>query len=348
MAHGLEKNAQGEYAFALRGNPAWHGLGTVFDKDAEIKTADMLKMAHLNDWNVRLEPAIIPDGYNTTGDLNMVVRNNPDGNGNDVLAVVGERYHVYQNEQLFEFGDSILDGGAAWDTAGSIKGGRQVFGSLVVPREFILDPKGAADKTVTYLLVHSSHDGSAAVQAMVTPVRVVCQNTLGMALSRGNKSRDKSKQSFKLRHTKTLRENVEVARTAIGLTLTYMDEFERQAQALYKTSVNDKQWNDIITALYPRPEVEAGKKSGALTLWENKIDLLNDLYFKSPTNETVKGTAWGALNALTERVDYFRGSRGNDGAVSEANIAAASGFDSQVNAEKNRIFSAVKELTLTK
>lgn len=348
MAHGLEERANGEYAFALRSTPAWHGLGTVFDKDADIKTSDMLRMAHLDGWNVRLEPAIIPDGYNTTGDLNMVVRTNPDGNGNDVLAVVGERYHVYQNEQLFEFGDAILDGGAAWESAGSIKGGRQVFGSLVVPKEFILDPKGANDRTVTYLLVHSSHDGSAAVQAMITPVRVVCQNTLGMALAGNRRRKDGSKQSFKLRHTKTLRENLEVARTAMGLTLSYMDEFEKQAQALYSATVTDKQWNDIITALYPRPDVEAGKKSGALTLWENKIDLLNDLYFKSPTNETIKGTGWGALNALTERVDYFRGSRGNDGRVSEANIAAASGFDSQVNAEKNRIFSAVKELTLSK
>jgi len=348
MAHGLEERADGGYAFALRSTPAWHGLGTVFDKDADISTADMLSMARLDNWNVRLEPALIPAGYNTTGDLNMVVRDNPDGNGNDVLAVVGERYNVYQNEQLFEFGDSILDGGAAWESAGSIKGGRQVFGSLVVPKEFILDPKGANDKTVTYLLVHSSHDGSAAVQAMITPVRVVCQNTLGLAINSNKRRKDGTKQSFKLRHTKTLAANIEVARTALGLTMNYMDEFAKQAQALFETTVTDKQWNDIITTLYPRPEVEKGKKSGALTLWENKIDLVNDLYFKSPTNENVKGTAWGALNALTERVDYFRASRGNDGAISEANIAAASGFDSQVNAEKNRIFSAIKELTLTK
>jgi hypothetical protein len=125
-----------------------------------------------------------------------------------------------------------------------------------------------------------------------------------------------------------------------------MDKFEQQARELFEASVTDKKWNEIITTLYPKPEVQEGKKSGALTLWENKIDLLNDLYFKSPTNETIKGTGWGALNALTERVDYFRQSRGNSGEVSESNIAAASGFDSQVNAEKNRILSVVKELTL--
>jgi hypothetical protein len=342
MAHGLEERADGSYSFAVRDTPAWHGLGTVFDKDAEITTADMLKMARLNDWNVRLEPALMPEGYTVNCDYSYVVRDNPDGNGNDILSIVGERYNVYQNEQLFEFGDAILDGGAKWESAGSIKQGRQVFGSLVVPKEFVLDPQGANDKTVTYLLVHSSHDGSAAVQAMITPIRVVCQNTLGFAIN--DNKRNGLKQSFKLRHTKTLSANLEVARSAMGLTLNYMDEFERQAQELYKKAINDKQWNDIVTALYPRPDVQEGKKSGALTIWENKVDLLNDLYFKSPTNTTITGTAWGALNALTERVDYFRGSRGNDGKISESNIAAASGFDSQVNAEKNRIFKAVKEL----
>jgi phage/plasmid-like protein (TIGR03299 family) len=345
MAHDLEARENG-YAFATRGEPAWHGLGTVFDKDADITTKQMLELASLQNWNVRLEDALFPEQYNVNGEFFYVVRNNPDGNGNDVLAIVGDRYRVYQNEQLFEFGDAILDGGAKWETAGSIKQGRQVFGSLSVPREFILDPQGANDKTLTYLLVHSSHDGSAAVQAMITPVRVVCQNTLNMALNDASRKRGSLKQSFKFRHTSTLQQNATQAREALKLTYSYMDTFEKQARELFETSVNDKKWNDIITTLYPKPEVQEGKKSGALTLWENKVDLLNDLYFKSPTNETIKGTGWGALNALTERVDYFRQSRGNSGEVSESNIAAASGFDSQVNAEKNRIMAVVKELTL--
>ena len=335
MAHALEQSVDGEYAFALRGEPAWHGLGTVFDKDADINTADMLKLARLNDWNVRLEPVNIPEGYNRNTDHQYVVRNNPDGLGNDVLAVVGERYRVYQNEDLFAFGDNILDGGAAWESAGSIKNGRQVFGSLVVPREFILDPKGAADKTVTYLLVHTSHDGSAAIQAAITPVRVVCQNTLNLALN-------SKKQSFKIRHTATATDRLEDARKALSLTFSYMDEFQLEAKQLFETAIDDKKFFDIITSLYPKPTVaDATKKNASLTVWENKIDLLNDLYFKSPTNENIKGTAWGALNALTERVDYFRQQRKDS---TEASVAAASGFDSQVNAEKNRIFTAVKAL----
>ena len=329
MAHALEMSDSGEVAFAIRGEPAWHGLANVlFDKDAHVKTADMLKAAKLHDWNVTLEPVVIPDGYRTTKDSYMVTRTNPFDSGTDVLAVVGERYKVLQNEQLFDFGDAIVDGGAAWESAGSIKDGRVVFGSLVVPKEFVLDPQGANDKTVTYLLVHTSHDGSTAVQANITPVRVVCQNTLNMALSG-------SKQSFKIRHTSTVEGKLQIARDALGITFAHMDKFEELAQQLFAKSVTDKKFNKIITDLYPKPESD---NKGSITKWEDKIDLLNDLYFKSVTNENIRGNLWGVFNTLTERMDYFRAGRKG---TQEGVLAAASGFDPVVNAEKNRILTAI-------
>ncbi len=85
-------------------------------------------------------------------------------------------------------------------TAGSIKGGRVVFGSLALQRETVLDPSGVADKVKTYLLINTSHDGSIAIQASITPVRVVCANTLNLALG-GKKKKNGIKQSFKIRHT---------------------------------------------------------------------------------------------------------------------------------------------------
>jgi len=179
----------------------------------------MLALSHLNDWNVRLEPVQIPDGYTSKATSQLVVRDNPFDQKPEVLAVVGDRYKVVQNEALFDFGDGILDGGAKWESAGSIKDGKVVFGSLVVPREFTLDPQGANDTTKTYLLVHTSHDGSTAVQANITPVRVVCQNTLNMALAG-------SKQSFKIRHTQTVNGKIDEARRVLGLTFAHMDKFE--------------------------------------------------------------------------------------------------------------------------
>jgi phage/plasmid-like protein (TIGR03299 family) len=331
MAHALEEFDNGQVAFALRGAPAWHGLANAtFDVDADISTADMLKGAMLKDWNVRLEPCVYPDGYRTKGNMNYVVRTNPADQGTDVLAVVGDRYRVFQNEDLFDFGDNILDGGASWESAGSIKDGKVVFGSLVVPREFILDADGIADKTTTYLLVHSSHDGSASVQASITPVRVVCQNTLNMALR-------STKQSFKVRHTLKVEGRVAEARRVLGLTFAHMDEFETMAKALFETEMNAKQWSDLVKSIYPLDDTAP---KGTATKHQQKMDVLDELYFKAPTQDGIRGTAWGALNAMTERLDYFRPSRTANG---EAIIAAASGFDAMVNAEKARILSAVRE-----
>jgi phage/plasmid-like protein (TIGR03299 family) len=203
---------------------------------------------------------------------------------------------------------------------------------MVIPREFILDPQGANDKTVTYLLVHTAHDGSSSVQANITPVRVVCQNTLNMALNG-------SKQSFKIRHTSGTQARVDEARRVLGLTFGHMDNFEAISRQLFEVSIDNKKFHDIITAVYPMPDASAGKAS--MTKWESKVDLITDIYHQSPTMTNIKGTAWGALNAMTERLDYFRASRTTDGS---ALIGAASGFDPSTNAEKALILSAVKEL----
>lgn len=331
MAHALEISESGEVAFALRGEPAWHGLANVlFDKDAHVTTAEMLEAGKLKGWNVRLEDIPLPDTYRSSQSNQLVIRTNPFDGGTDVLAVVGDRYKVVQNEDLFDFADGILDGGATWESAGSIKNGRVVFGSMVVPREFILDPQGANDKTVTYLLVHTSHDGSTAVQANITPVRVVCQNTLNMAIKG-------SKQSFKIRHTATVDGKIVEARRVLGLTFAHMDTFESVAQQLFETKVTDAQWDKLISELYPLDD-QASKT--AQTRHAQKVDTLQALWKVSPTNEKIKNTGWGALNALTERIDYYRSGRKG----TESIQAAASGFDPVVNAEKARVFEAVRSL----
>jgi phage/plasmid-like protein (TIGR03299 family) len=332
MAHELEINeTTGETAFALRGEPAWHGLGTVFEPDAHVTTAGMLELAHLNNWNVRLEAIPTPEGYTMSATNQLVVRDNPFDKAPEVLAVVGDRYNVVQNEQLFDFADGILDGSASWESAGSIKGGKVIFGSLAIDREFALDPKGANDVTKTYLLVTTSHDGSTSVSANITPVRVVCQNTLNMALRH-------STQSFKIRHTSTVDGKIAIAREALNLTFEHMDEFETMARQLFETEVTKAQFDALVANLYPEPEDDASKV--AQTRYNQKVDLMQYLYTEGATNANIKGTAWGALNALTEYIDYYR--EGRNG--SEAIIGAASGFDPVVNKQKNRILDAVLAL----
>ena len=332
MAHELESQ-NGVASFASFREPAWHGLGTVFTE--EKTTSEMLVAANLNNWNVRLEDMPIPSHLSSDKEYQYVVRTNPtDKTQTDILGVVGERYHVLQNEDLFSFGDNILDGGGRWETAGSLKGGRQVFGSLALERETILDPNGVADKVKTYLLINTSHDGSIAIQASITPVRVVCANTLNVALNR-TKKKDGVKQSFKIRHTQTANGKVQIARQTLGLANAYMDEFDKMAHAMIAKEISAKDFNDIILAAYPKPDKDT---KGAVKKWENKIDMINDIY-TGEFNGMIAGNAWGAFNALTERLDWYRSARGGN---NESILASASGFDPAINAEKNRLLTVVR------
>jgi phage/plasmid-like protein (TIGR03299 family) len=326
MAHELE-TVNGQTAFASLREPAWHGLGTVFTE--EVSTAEMLKLAHLDNWNVRLEDVAIPEGFASDRSFSFVTRTNPfNSEQNDVLGVVGERYVPLQNEDLFDFGDLMLDGGGRWETAGSIKGGRQVFGSLALERETVLDPNGVSDKVNTYLLINTSHDGSVAIQASITPVRVVCANTLNLAL------KGKAKQSFKIRHTSTASGKVAQAREALGLANLYMNEFDKMAQEMISKEITKAKFDEIVALAYPAPEKDA---KGSFKKYNDKIDLIQSIYV-GEYNNTISGTAWGAFNALTERLDWYRSGRGGD---NESILAAASGFDPVTTAEKNRLLQLV-------
>jgi phage/plasmid-like protein (TIGR03299 family) len=319
-----------------RSNPAWHSAANkVWNTDEETPTIpQIMESAKLANWNVRLED--ISTGFpqhNFVSDSFLVVRDNPDG-GTDVLSTVGSRYKTVQNEELFSFAQNLHDSNpdVTVDSAGSFKNGRVVFGTWNIPNQLVLDPNGANDVTNLYLVVYTSHDGSVAVQTAITPVRVRCQNTLNLAMK-------KAKQSFKIRHTQTVEGKIAQAREALGLSVAYFDEFSKQANELFTREVTDLQFNKIINELYPKPEAD---KKGSMKKWENKIDLVQDLYFKSPTNENIKGTAWGVLNTLTERLDYFRTARTGNA----ENLAySASGFDPVITAEKNALVKKILTLT---
>jgi phage/plasmid-like protein (TIGR03299 family) len=332
MSHDLE-SVNGQTSFASLRQPAWHGLGTVFEE--EVTTKEMLDLANLNDWNVRLEDVAIPDGFASDKGYSFVTRTNPfDREQNDVLGVVGERYVPMQNEDLFDFGDLMLDGGGRWETAGSIKGGRQVFGSLALERETVLDPNGVGDKINTYLLINTSHDGSVAIQASITPVRVVCANTLNVALS-SVKGKKGIKQSFKIRHTATASGKVQQAREALGLANAYMDEFDIMAKEMIESEISKSKFDELIALAYPAPAGE--DKKGSYKKYQSKVDLLQSIYV-GQYNNTIAGTKWGAYNALTERLDWYRSARGG---TNESILASASGFDPMINAEKNRLLKLV-------
>lgn len=329
-------------AFASRGEPAWHLLGTVFPEDQNMTTSDMLDLAHMSGWDVRFADVNVTgvaDNRHATPQRG-VVRTNPFDGENDLLAVVGERYHLYQNEDVLAFADNLTDGGLVWETAGSIKDGRVIFGSLRAPKTITLDPKGRKDEIRDYLLVTSSHDGSIPLTAMNTPVRVVCQNTLNAALTK-----KAVKQAFRIRHTQSMAGRVEEARKILAINSAYFSEFVKVAEELITTEITKAQFDKIIDLTFPAPDKDA--KAAAKTRYAKKIDLAQDIYVGQAdgpdTMGTITGTAWGAYNALTEMSDWYRKPRKDD---AESVVSAASGFDSVTTAKKNKILEIVSTVAL--
>jgi hypothetical protein len=114
-----------------------------------------------------------------------------------------------------------------------------------------------------------------------------------------------------------------------------MDEFDKMAHAMIQQEVTAQQFNDIVLAAYPKPDKDT---KGAVKKWENKVDVINDIY-TGQFNGMIAGTSWGAFNALTERLDWYRSARGGS---NESILASASGFDPMINAEKNRLLKVVQ------
>lgn len=307
---------KGRALFASHREVAWHGLGTVFTREI-TDYREMLTEAGLADWDVRFTPLSTLTGT-VLDRWQAVIRNSATGE-EIVMGVVGRRYTIWQNESAFSFLQSLSDG-ARWETAGALgDNGERVFGSLAFEREIVLDPTGVADTVKTYALVSTSHDGSGSATAGLTPVRVVCQNTLNAAL--GNLS-----NVMKFRHTASIEERAAQAAEFFRFEHIYFDRFEESAAALYAAKFSDKQFENAFTTLFPKPEDNV---KGALTKWENK----RGNYFgawNAEANAGIKGTAWGAWQAMTEANQWSRNIQDTDKG-SENFFSAGAGFDGPTN-----------------
>lgn len=317
--------------FASHREPAWHGLGTVFQQEV-TDYMQMLDLAGLSGWDVREEDLFIESerSINWASTAKAIVATI--GDEDRVLGVTGSRYEIVQNEDAFSFLQSLHDG-ARWETAGAIKDGRVVFGSMAFDRDFVLDPSGVADVVKSYLLVHTSHDGSTGVAGGVTPVRVVCQNTLNLAIKSG------ITQKFNIRHTIKADERMRAEAEAWRVAHTYMDAFEAEAASLYAQKVTDSQFMGIVEGMFPRPVED---KKGAEAKWENKVNLFSQAWNGAP-NAGIKNTGWGALNALTEANQWGRKTQNTKNGA-ENFSAAGAGFDIPTNTFRNTALAAVKAL----
>ena len=207
-------SANVESMFYVRTAP-WHGLGTKVIEAPDSEGA--LVAAGLN-WNVVQEPI-----YTREEEMIDGYRANVRDSDRRVLGVVTDRYKIVQNREAFAFTDELLGEGVRYETAGSLQGGRRVWLLAHMPREYII----SGERISPYLLFSNAHDGSGAIKVALMPIRVVCQNTLNLALNT-------AKRSWSMNHTGDIRGKMQEAKDTLFMAETYMDELGKEFESLRK------------------------------------------------------------------------------------------------------------------
>ena len=286
-------------SMAYAGAVPWHGFGTKLTKRM---TSEQALSAGGLDWEVKLTDvrAVKEDGKEIECEENRaVVRLDNDS----VLGVVGTSYVPLQNKEAFGFFDTaITERKAIFETVGALGKGERVWMlAKVEGSDFSVLPDDAIQP---YLLLSHSHDGSSCVRAKFTPIRVVCQNTLRVALA-------KSSDEIKIRHTGDVAGKIRSAGDILRVAGAMIDEtkpiFIKMAQ---------KQVTSKVAELYIRkslqPSFSESKEASARL--DTMVDSVADLMENGRGSDIkgVRGTAWGAYNAITEFIDHKRKVRGGE------------------------------------
>lgn len=223
-----------ESMFYVRETP-WHGLGTRVNEALNSKEA--LTAAGL-EWNVVQEPI-----YTETEELIEGYKANVRDTDRQVLGVVTDRYKIVQNQEAFAFTDELLGEGVRYETAGSLQGGRKIWLLAHLPHEYII----SGERISPYLVFFNSHDGSGAIKAAITPIRVVCQNTLNLALST-------AKRSWSMIHTGDIKGKMQEAKDTLFMAEKYMDDLGKEFETLRRKKLTDQQVLEYIEILLPLEE----------------------------------------------------------------------------------------------
>ena len=283
----------------LNARPAWHGLGTVVDRAPSPQEA--LRLARL-DWEVELHELQYQTQISRqTVQHRAVVRHNGDGS-TATLGVVGPEYTPVANSVLAELAEQFnRDGVVKVESAGSLNGGARVW--FLLKGETIEVRPG--DETHPYILLSNAHDGSAALSASGTTVRVVCSNTLAMALG--------SSRKIAFRHTSGIASRVEEIARVSREFVAGRDLRQQQMQALVNKQLTRGEVEDFFMSVYIRTlglqlptAAEAAAKGGRVQAARTKAEERIGRWAQIATLEwDVRGsgrTAWAALTAITEEM----------------------------------------------
>lgn len=261
-----------EKMFYVRETP-WHGLGTkVMEAPA---SEEALKIAGL-DWKV----------YTTGKELIEGFKVNVRDTDRRVLGVVSDRYKIVQNQEAFSFTDELLGEGVRYETAGSLQNGRKVWLLARMPHEYII----SGERITPYLVFFNSHDGSGAIKAALTPIRVVCQNTLNLALST-------AKRSWSMIHTGNIQGKIQEARDTLFLAEKYMDSLGKEFESLRKKKLSDRQVQEYIEILLP---IEDGSTPQQIRNMKRLREDLEMRYYDAPDLKDLGNNGYRFVNAVSD------------------------------------------------
>lgn len=288
---------------AYANTPAWHHKGNVLDTLGELGMDVPTALAESGlDWTVSKVPifAAANDQEDpldaAKGGLIPIegrygVKRSTDG---AILGVVGDVWEPVQNLEGFKLIEDFMQGGTAYiEAAGSLYGGKKVW----VLAHMTEDLQIAGETIWPYVLFTNGHDGRTSVTAAMTDVRVECANLLTFALG-------KAKRKISIRHTVKATERMAEAKRLLGLRDLYSEELAKQGEWLVSKEMSDKQFNTFLEKLMPIEEKHEGKP--AETMITGRRDQVRDVYMTADNLNNIRGTRWGALNAVVEYADYGR------------------------------------------
>ena len=272
-----------ETMFYVREAP-WHGLGTRVE--SALNSAQALEMSGLN-WNVIQRPIMT-----TSGNLIPGYKANIRDIDNRVLGVVTDRYRVVQNSEAFAFTDALLGDGVKYETAGSLQDGKKIWILAKLPDKYIIE----GEQIDPYLVFSSSHDGSGSIKVAMTPIRVVCQNTLNLALGT-------ARRSWSTIHIGDLAAKMDEAHNTLLLAEKYMGRLGMEFSRLSKIKLSDQKVMEYIDLLLPMDEQPTDIHRKNITRIREDM---KRRYFDAPDLRHVGKNAYRFINAVSDYATHAK------------------------------------------
>ena len=271
-----------EEMFSVRETP-WHGMGRVIE--SAPTSEDAIRLAGL-DWEVVPQKVYTEKGIEIPG-ATVNIRTSD----NKPLGIVGDRYQIVQNSEAFAFTDALLGEGVRYETAGSLKEGKIIWMLAKLPNKF----KVLGEKVDPFVVFTNTHDGTGAVKVIMTPVRVVCQNTLNMAIKAASRS-------WSARHTGSIQGKLDDAITTLNLAKKYMEATQETFEDLYKVKLTKKKIEQALENIIPFPTEMTKRQEENITSIRNDISMR---YFEAPDLKVLDHNGARLVQAVADSVDHM-------------------------------------------